>query len=530
MLPALWHRYIFLFGIIGLACGMLFGTVPTSIPQIILAANWLLEKNFSDKLRQLKSNRIFLILTTLFILHVIGIIYTENMQQGLNELRNKLPLLTLPIILFSTIPLSKKEFRLLFHFYLLSILVSTVCCYLVYAGYTKKTVIDVRNASVFMSHIRFSLYVAFAVTALIYFIVKEKKILLRLMYTLLIGWLLFVMFKLQMVTGFLCLLIAGGILIFVLSIKHLKKTVAFALSISMLILLGLGLNSALSSLNMFEAEISSGANKLLKTSKSGRILFHDTLSKIAENGNLVFININVYELENTWNQRSKIKFDEFDRKGNEIKFTSLRYLASKGLTKDSAGVASLSDEDVTAIQNGTSNYKYSINKGLLSRWRGLVWEYTKYKRGENPSGHTLMMRLEFWKIASYIIHDHPVFGVGTGDVQDAFNEMYVRTNSKLDAVWRLRCHNQYLAITVAFGIIGAAIFLFYLFYPAILLRKKIHFLYWPFFIIAILSFLTEDTLETQAGVTFFIFFQCLFLWPASFRENDSATESTSHSA
>jgi len=95
--------------------------------------------------------------------------------------------------------------------------------------------------------------------------------------------------------------------------------------------------------------------------------------------------------------------------------------------------------------------------------------------------------------------------------------MYESMHSKLDLVWRLRCHNQYLAITVAFGFIGLFVFLFYLFYPAIVLRKKLHYLYWPFFLIALLSFITEDTLETQSGVSFFIFFQTLFLWLASFK-------------
>ncbi len=109
----------------------------------------------------------------------------------------------------------------------------------------------------------------------------------------------------------------------------------------------------------------------------------------------------------------------------------------------------------------------------------------------------------------------PVFGVGTGDIQDSFNKMYIDTQSKLNPEWRLRCHNQYLAIAVAFGFFGLLIFIFYLVYPAITLRKKLHYLYWPFFLIVLLSFITEDTLETQSGVTFFVFFNTLFLWLAS---------------
>jgi hypothetical protein len=181
MLPAIWHRYIFLFGLIGLAAGMLFGTVPTSIPQIILAANWLLEKDFSWKWQQLKSNKVFWILISLFVLHLLGMMYTENVQKGLDDLRNKIPLLILPLILFSTKPLSLKELKLLFGFFFLSVFLSSVCCYAVYAGYTKKVIVDIRSASVFMSHIRFSLFIAFAIIGLIYWSLREQPFSLKIL-------------------------------------------------------------------------------------------------------------------------------------------------------------------------------------------------------------------------------------------------------------------------------------------------------------------------------------------------------------
>ena len=169
MLPAIWHRYIFLFGIIGLASGMLFGSVPTSIPQIIIAANWVLEKDFTVKWNRLKSNSFFWILISFFALHIIGMLYTSNIPKGLDDLRNKAPLFVLPILFFCTSPLTQKELKLLFHFFFLSVMVSSVYCFLVYAGFTHKTVIDARQASVFMSHIRFSLFIAFAIIGLVYF-------------------------------------------------------------------------------------------------------------------------------------------------------------------------------------------------------------------------------------------------------------------------------------------------------------------------------------------------------------------------
>jgi hypothetical protein len=519
MLPAIWHRYIFLFGLIGLASGMLFGTVPTSIPQIILAANWLLEKDFACKWQQLKSNKIFWILSSLFLLHVFGMIYTENFPRGLDDLRNKLPLLILPLILFSTKPLSIKEFELLFGFFFLSVFVSSICCYIVYAGYTKKIIIDVRKASIFMSHIRFSLFIAFAIIGLVYTGIKKKNIFIKLTCFIAMLWLLFFMYKLEMATGFLCLMFVGGLLLILFSLKWLPKMVSISLILLIIIISIFVLNKAISSLTMFDKNPTSKANVLIQKSVNGDSYLQDTVFGLAENGNLIAVNISDKELEKEWNLRSSVRFDGLDKTGNSLRYTLLRYMASKGVTKDSVGIASLTKKDISNVENGNSNYLYNINSGLTNKWRELVWEYTKYKRGENPSGHTLTMRLEFWKIAGYIIYDHPVFGVGTGDIQDSFNKMYVETNSKLDTSWRLRCHNQYLAIGVAFGFFGLLLFLFYLLYPAIVLRKKLHYLYWPFFLIVLLSFITEDTLETQSGVTFFIFFQTLFLWLASFTTN-----------
>lgn len=523
MLPAIWHRYIFLFGLIGLAAGMLFGTVPTSIPQIILAANWLLEKNFVWKWQHLKLNKIFWVLASLFFLHIIGMLYTQNVERGLDDLRNKIPLLLLPLIIFSTKPLNKQELRLLFNFFFLSVLVSSIYCFLVYKGFTKKVIVDVRQASVFMSHIRFSLFIALAIISLIYTSIKEQLV-IKLLYMLTIVWLLYFMYKLEMATGFLCLVFTAVVLLLVYSFQHLSKKASIALILVLIIGGGLVTKNSISSLKMYEQNPTFASNILLVQTANNSYYYHDTLTKVAENGTLVFINISDAELRTSWQNRSALPIDKLDNKGNLIYYTLVRYLASKGLTKDSMGIKTLSDDDIKNIENGNTNYKYLINSGLVAKWRELVWEYTKYKNGENPSGHSISMRLEFWKTASYIIHEQPIFGVGTGDIQDVFNSMYVQTKSKLDMVWRLRCHNQYLAITVAFGFIGLSIFLFYLFYPAIVLRKKLHYLYWPFFIIALLSFITEDTLETQSGVTFFIFYNTLFLWLASFIPDNNSNE------
>ncbi len=518
MFPQPWHRYIFLIGIIGLATGMLFGTVPTSIPQIILAANWVLEADFYTKWIRLKSNKLFWLLISFYLLHVVGMVYTQNLPNGWDDLRNKLPLLILPLMLFSTKPLTAKEFKVVLLFFFSGVVISSLCCYAVYAGYTKKVIIDIRQASIFMSHIRFSLFIAFAIAGLFYYTLCEKARWIKMGCTLCSCWLLFFMYTMEMATGFVCLLMVGGIICCVYSIKHLPKKISFAVVLILFIAAVILFNKAYSSLNMYNTLSSGPSNVMLKNTVNGRPYLQDTLFKLAENGHLIAININDPELEKEWNSKSTMPFAGTDKKGNTLRFTVLRYLASKGYAKDSLGINLLTATDIKNIERGVSNYKYANHAGLITRWHELVWEYTKYRRGENPSGHTLTMRLEFWNTACYIIKQHPFFGVGTGDIQSSFDKAYTETRSKLKTEWRLRCHNQYLAVGVAFGSLGLIFFVIYLFYPAIVLRNTLHALYWPFFLIALLSFLTEDTLETQSGVTFFIFFQTLFLWLASYKE------------
>ena len=188
MFPLNWHRYIFLFGLIALVSGAMFGAVPTSVPQIILGVNWLLEKNFFNKWQQVKSNKFFWLAIGFYAMHLLGMFYTTDINAGLNDLRIKMPLYALPIVLFTTPVLSEKEFKLLIKFFFLSVVVSSVCCFIVYLGYTKKVVVDIRQASVFMSHIRFSLYIAFAIIAMGYYILSDIKITYKLILLGSICW------------------------------------------------------------------------------------------------------------------------------------------------------------------------------------------------------------------------------------------------------------------------------------------------------------------------------------------------------
>ncbi|HYW96150.1 MAG TPA: O-antigen ligase family protein, partial [Bacteroidales bacterium] len=135
-----------------------------------------------------------------------------------------------------------------------------------------------------------------------------------------------------------------------------------------------------------------------------------------------------------------------------------------------------------------------------------------YMRGGNPSNHSIAQRFAYLRAAGGIISQHFIFGVGTGDVQQAFNDYYSSHHSVLGQNNRRRAHNQYVTFFVTFGLIGFVVFLLSLFGPVFIEKRWNDYLFIVFFLLGLMSMLNEDTLETQTGVSFFMFFYCLFLF------------------
>ena len=252
-------------------------------------------------------------------------------------------------------------------------------------------------------------------------------------------------------------------------------------------------------------------HKLDKYTTSGNPYLHNPDGGM-ENGKFLFVYLCEPEMREAWQQRSKLNFEGSDGQNQKLRYTLTRYMTSKGLRKDKEGMASLTDSDIRNIENGIANVNYTQGIGIEARLMKILFEYENYKITGDPSGHSVMQRIEYWKTSWSIIEKNFWFGVGTGDMNVAFQQEYELQNSKLDMDWRLRSHNQYLSIWVGFGIVGLLWFLFALIYAPIH-NKSFHSLfYFVFFIIFMVSMLTEDTIESQAGVTFFVFFNALFLF------------------
>ena len=183
-------------------------------------------------------------------------------------------------------------------------------------------------------------------------------------------------------------------------------------------------------------------------------------------------------------------------------------MSSKGLHKDSVDFQKLSANEIRLIEQGHTNYRFVNEQGFSKRIYETLWEIENFRDGGNPEGNSLAQRAVFWSTGFEIFKENPWIGVGTGDLKQAFKEAYEKDNTELSERFRHRTHNQFLSIAITFGIFGFILFILAFFYPVWF--GKTNFLLSLFLICAALSFIPEDTLETQIGISFIVFFYTLF--------------------
>ncbi len=507
---------IHIFGIILLLAGMPLSRSFMTIGQLILFANWLFDKEILYKFKKAITNKFVLSFLGIIIIHFVGLIYTDNFEYAAKDLRVKLPLFSLPLIFATTKPLSVQQWRMVFKVFGVAILTASfISTYLLIskgmAGYH-----SVRGISFAVSHIRFALMISLVIFVFIYMLVFPEKNDKYFRYWGIpsVLWLIVFMAMLRSLTGFVVL----GVGMFALSIyyTHLINHQVFRFIVYSIII-GLSLiviSFVVHSWARYNYRIVPKADELPEVTKNGNKYQHYLNRTLYENAHFVYAYISEKELRKEWNKRSNFKYGKKDKIGHRIKHTLIRYLASKGYTKDSVGVWKLTDSDIQAIENGVANYLYAEKINLYSNLYRIFWELERFEEGKNPSGHSIIQRFYYLEAGWAIFTANPIIGVGTGDVNDAFDHYYEKTDSPLIHKRRLRAHNQFLTIMLTFGLIGFIIFMWAIMYPVFYeaFHKNLNLPMLIFLGIVIISMINEDTIETQAGALFFTFFYVFFLW------------------
>ncbi len=506
-------KYSFLAGTFLLAASMPLSMFGMSLAQFLLLGGWLLGGSPLQHFRKALVRPVPGLLMGLFLLHLAGVFYSADFDYAFNDLRIKLPLLLMPVM-FYTSPVDLRPFaRPVLGVLVAAVLASTFISFGVLHDWLphEKPVRDIRDISVFISHIRLSLLICFCIFLLAHTAQRKGRKTERLLCLAAMAWLGYFLYVLESMTGVLVLFIAAAFLLlrFVSRNKKMRLPILASLVIIPALLVVFVRHEA----SRIHSDAPVDFESLPALTANGNPYQHHRERTEQENGFLVWTHVCEAELIENWNNRSAFDYHGTDLAGHEIRFTLIRYLASKGLTKDSAGLAALGPGDIESIEKGIANADHTRMGDLRLRIRKSIKEYYLFRAGSNPTGSSLMQRMEYWNAGLQIFSRNWLTGVGTGDVQIAFDDQYRRSGTRLAPEKWHRAHNQYLTFAITFGAPGLLFFLLVLLYP---LRAARPYPYLAFWLIACLSMLTEDTLETQAGVTFFAFLNCflLFQYPA----------------
>ncbi len=498
--------------------------------------------DFKSKFSRFFHNKAAVLLVAFYLMHVVGLLWTSDFQYALKDLRVKLPILVMPFVLSSMEPLDSKRFNIVMLVYVLSVFIATQFSFVSYMRHDYE---DVREISHFISHIRFCLNIVFCIAIIGWYLYHRgvsagsralskqvpepvegpstaknpvpdfgvKTAIDRFLQWFLLLWFIYQIYIFESLSGYVILaavLIASAIYAFLQWKKSKGWRIAIGVSI-VAVIAAIVVVLMVTIKPMIEVK-PVDFNSLEKKTAQGNDYWHDTICFPVEDGKYVGLYFNRNELRESWSMRSNMPFEGTTTNGENLEATLARYLTSKDLRKDAEGVMALTDEDIHNIEQGVANYNNWKHPGIHARLSSTLFEYNLYRRFNNPNGGSLAQRIEFTRASLHIIKQYPWFGVGTGDVPQAFAQTYDEIHSPLKEEFRFRAHNQYLAIAVAFGLVGLVFFVFVLLYPWFASKRNHIYLYMVFLTIMLLSMFPEDTLETQAGATLFAFFVSLLLF------------------
>lgn len=487
-----------------LAFGLPLNKVVISIGTMLGVFNLLLESDFKTYWQNIKKNRIFLWLVAFFLMHIIALFWTSDTAYALHDIKIKLPLLAVPLALAARPITDRTHFHYILYTLLVSLLLTTVINFGFYNHwFGHKQYVDAREMSLFGSHIRIGILIALGAGICLYFISSKLSPINRWIWVLLFSWFTIYTFYSQILSGAISLITV--LLAFIIyNAQTYRKLVAFTV-IGVLLTLFYSLFLFLKPIETVKIDYS----KIPSRTIEGNLYENDFSDKTIENNKLVFVTFCDIELEREWEKKSTIHYDAKDRKGQLIRTTLIRYLASKKLSKDAVGFKKLTSTDIEHIENGVASVE-QLKTGLIARFYGIKYQIHNHS---DPNGHSLLQRFEYWKTAWEIIQDNWVVGVGTGDVQTSFDRQYEKDKSILKPENRLRAHNMYLTIWLTFGIAGLVFFIgFIRIYLLTNIRNK-ELIPIMFILVAIVTFCIEDTIETQLGVGIICFFTALFINP-----------------
>lgn len=471
------------------------------------------EDNWKNKLRRFHQQKILLLISAIFIIYLVSSLLTGKEGTGLYDIQKTLFFLVIPLAFIFGKEINKKQIRYVFYTFAFSILVSTIVALIRWWFVAETENFSIHNIGL-ISHIRFSFQLVLIIWFFLFLIQKNykslKKFTLIASVVLVLYYLAF-LFLQQSLTG----LIAFGASLFfyliflIFRLKTVYKVLFFILAITIIGIPILYVTQVVRSFYNIEKVDESRVEKLTEL---GNLYKHDFKNPMVENGNYVNLFVCEKEMRREWNQISGFKYDSTGINGYPVHSTLIRYLTSKGLKKDAAGILALNTQDIQNIENGIANVIYQSRKySLYPRIYQTVWEYYVYTHTGNANYQSFSQRIEFAKAAVLIIKENFWFGVGTGNWKEEFRKTYEKNSTNLKEELYASSHNQYLNYLVKFGVVGFILIMFFLIYPVIKTDSYKDTLFLIFLVFMFFANFADSNFESHMGSSFFLFFYCLFI-------------------
>ncbi len=457
-----------------------------------------------------------LLICSVFLVYTIGTLFTKDLPFAFYELRKVIFWIILPVAFFISPRLPAERFRKVLLLFCLAVFLASLCgtVKLLFKNYFD--ISDFRDI-ILVSHIRYSFQLNLSVILLLWFLGSGTNLPFigknRLLLGAIIVWMIYFLVLLKSITGIIAFL-GTSFLFFVYLIIRIKNPAGKAASVFLLLALVavpvIYVNQVRSDFYRSEPL---NPEKVDKLTLSGNPYFFNFQSKERENGQWVEAYICETELRKEWNRLSSFKYDSLDARGYPNSETLIRFLTSKGLRKDSAGLSQLSELEIRAVENGYANHIYVDETfSLYPRIYETIWELDHYLRSGNPNNQSLPQRIEYIKASMLLIKKNPWFGIGTGNWKIEFSGAYQEIKSQLNPENQAPSHNQYLNYLVKFGITGFLWIFASLLIPVFREGHRKNLVFWLFLVSIALANFGDANLETHMGLSYFCFFYSLFLW------------------
>src|SRR6056297_1439019 len=215
------HRYIYFYSLLLMAASLPLSKFTLSVGEIALVANWILEGKFRQKAAIFKKHKSLWILVSFYAVLLIGMLYSKDWAFGIRYLRIELPILLIIPVIATSEKLSGNQLKIVLLTFCAAVFINTLISASILFGIIDYTYTDIRDISVFISHIRFSLMIVLTIFILSYFLfLKKSNLYEKILYPLVIAWLITSLFLFKTMTGIIIFLIIATTSIIYYSIRR----------------------------------------------------------------------------------------------------------------------------------------------------------------------------------------------------------------------------------------------------------------------------------------------------------------------